>query len=88
MPLSFWSLGKFGLFPVSGRPSWRAFRAAVSVCGLPRLCVSLRDASGWSLGPDGRWSRSVCSSVSLEFSGRGLFRCWFRQSQMRTTSDP
>ena len=64
--MRFWSLGRSGLFPVEGRPTIRAFRAAVHVCGAPKV----------SLGITGdRYHRWV--QFELAFHGRGLFRCSF-----------
>lgn len=71
--MEFWSLCRSGLWPVSGRASWRAFRAAVASCGLPRFFVSLdRDAPV-------RGSRLLLSA-NAEFSSGRLFRCRFSAS--------
>lgn len=67
--MKFWSLGRSGLFPVDGRPSWRVFRAAVASCGLPRFSVSF-DREGFP-------ARRLLLSARLSFSAGGLFRCWF-----------
>lgn len=77
--LSFWSLGRSGLLPVSGRPSFRAFVAAVRSCGLPVPSVGFElEAPGF--GPlDGRRLLLV---ARLSFSSGPLFRCWFAASRL------
>lgn len=70
--LRFWSLGRSGLFPVSGRPTLRTFRAAVASCGLPRLA--------FDVGAD-RTHRFL--EVGLQFYSGPLFRCHFTVRSMR-----
>lgn len=65
--MRFWSLCRSGLCPVDGRPSFRAFRAAVSVCGLPRPFVCIEGLPGRR-----RWV-----SVGLQFYSGSLYRCRF-----------
>lgn len=81
--LSFWSLGRSGLFPVSGRPSFRALRCAVASCGLPRPFV--RRGSRLVPGSPSWWWEA-----GLSFSSGGLFRCWFlvRLSSVRAGRPP
>lgn len=71
--MRFWSLCRLGVVPVEGRASFRAFRAAVSVCGLPRPFVRVE-----------RPRQRPYLSLGLDFYGpvRGvsgdlLFRCSF-----------
>lgn len=73
--MKFWTLCRCGFRPLDGRPSWRVFRAAVAVCGLPRPFVR----------PEGRPGHGHWLSVGLEFygptrgaaTGKKLFRCYF-----------
>lgn len=66
----FWSLGRSGLLPVEGRGSWRAARAALRSCGLPRPVTSV----DWRGSPGSVRSRVL--SLRLEWSSGPLFRCW------------
>jgi hypothetical protein len=66
--MQFWSLTRTGITPVTGRPSLRAFRAAVHVCGAPT--VSVRIAAN-------RTSRWV--ELAVQFHKAPLFRCHFTQ---------
>lgn len=70
----FWSLTRCGLLPVSGRGSWRAFRCAVSVCGLPRPFVrrSFDRSSRWF-----EFGVSFFGPARGAATGELLFRCWF-----------
>jgi hypothetical protein len=64
--MRFWSLGRSGLFSVSGRPSLRVFRAAVASCGAPKLVFDYGKQAGTSY-----------LEVGLQFMSGPLFRCIF-----------
>lgn len=70
--MRFWSLGRSGLFSVSGRPTLRTFRAAVASCGLPRLVFDLNAD---------RTHRFL--EVGLQFHSGDLFRCHFTVRSFR-----
>lgn len=72
--MRFWSLTRCGLTPVKGRASFRSFRAAVAVCGLPRPFVRIerpRQHPFLSIGFDFYGPVRGCAT------GEPLFRCYF-----------